>query len=117
LGLTDFETYHTILNVNFSDNKFYFDDDKEIAIPEGLYELHAIISNAQLCKMNLSRDVENDDEEYPIFVSSTLKIGAGCGRCTGLRERTWRKCGVTSRIVAQSMIFFTCGGSSGMSPT
>ena len=28
-GLTDFETYHTISNVNASNNKFYF-DEKEI---------------------------------------------------------------------------------------
>jgi len=36
LGLTNFETYHTISNVNLLNNKFYFDeDDKEIIIPEG----------------------------------------------------------------------------------
>jgi len=36
LGLTDFETYYTIPNVNSSNNKFYFDkDDKEIVISEG----------------------------------------------------------------------------------
>ena len=35
LGLTDFETYHTISNVNLLNNKFYFDeDDKEIVVPE-----------------------------------------------------------------------------------
>jgi len=40
LDLTSFEIYYTILNVNSSNNKFYFDkDDKEIVIPEGLYEL------------------------------------------------------------------------------
>ena len=43
LGLTLFETYHTIPNVNASNNKFYFGkDDAEITIPEGSYELHAI---------------------------------------------------------------------------
>jgi len=43
LGLTDFETYYTILNVNLSNNKFYFDkDDKEIVIPEESYELFDI---------------------------------------------------------------------------
>ena len=43
LGLTDFETYYTIPNVNSSNNKFYFDnDDKKIMIPEGSYELPAI---------------------------------------------------------------------------
>lgn len=43
LGLMDFETYHTIPNVNSSNNKFYFDkNDTEITIPEGSYELQAI---------------------------------------------------------------------------
>jgi len=35
LSLTDFETYHTIFNVNSLNNKFYFDeDDKENVIPK-----------------------------------------------------------------------------------
>ncbi|KYN26859.1 hypothetical protein ALC57_03760 [Trachymyrmex cornetzi] len=43
LGLMIFETYHTIPNVNESNNKFYFDkDDAEITIPEGLYEVRDI---------------------------------------------------------------------------
>jgi len=43
LGLTDFETYFTMPNINSSNNKFYFDkDDKEIVIPEESYELHDI---------------------------------------------------------------------------
>ena len=38
LGLTVFETYHTIYNVNSLNNKFYFEeDDKEIVIPEGYF--------------------------------------------------------------------------------
>jgi len=42
LGLINFETYNTIPNVNAS-NKFYFDEDNvEITIPEGSYELQAI---------------------------------------------------------------------------
>jgi len=44
-GLTDFETYYSISNVNSSNNKFYFDkDDMEIIIPEGSYEGHWQIS-------------------------------------------------------------------------
>jgi len=39
LGLTDFETYYTIPNVNSSNNKFYFDNDENIIIPDGSYEL------------------------------------------------------------------------------
>jgi hypothetical protein len=43
LGLTNFETYHTIANVSSSNNKFYIDeDDTEITIPEGSYEIQAI---------------------------------------------------------------------------
>jgi len=43
LGLTDFETYYTIPNVNLSNNKFYFDkDNKGIVISEGSYKLHDI---------------------------------------------------------------------------
>ncbi|KAL6253705.1 hypothetical protein P5V15_015520 [Pogonomyrmex californicus] len=43
LGLTHLETYHTIPNVNVSNNKFYFGkDDTEITISEGSYELQAI---------------------------------------------------------------------------
>ena len=39
LALTDLETYHTISNVNSLNNKFYFDEDKDIIIPEGSYEI------------------------------------------------------------------------------
>ncbi|KYN28041.1 hypothetical protein ALC57_02547 [Trachymyrmex cornetzi] len=34
LGLTDFETYYTLANVNSTNNKFYY-DSKEIVIPDG----------------------------------------------------------------------------------
>jgi len=38
-----FETYHTISNVNESNNKFYFGkDNAEITIPEGSYEVRNI---------------------------------------------------------------------------
>jgi len=63
-GLTDFEPYYTILNVNSLNNKFYFDkDDKEIVIPEGSYELRDIdkymkhaISNDIMKKKTLCKD-------------------------------------------------------------
>jgi len=54
LGLTTLETYNTIPNVTSANNKFYFDDnDEEIVIPDGLYEMGAIgayLSRAMLQK-------------------------------------------------------------------
>lgn len=78
LGLTTFESYHTIPNVNTSNNKFYFgEDDREISIPEGSYELHAIneylrrtISQAAVrTKNNPYRD---NKDEYPIIIRANL---------------------------------------------
>ena len=97
LGLTDFETYHTIPNVNSWNNKFYFDnDDTEITIPEGSYELHAI--NEYLLREILqyrrtvdSNNIINDKDimqnendvhdEYPIVLRAnhnTLKSEIKC---------------------------------------
>ena len=43
LGLTTFETYNTVPNVTSANNKFYFgDNDEEITIPEGSYEINDI---------------------------------------------------------------------------
>ena len=41
-GLAIFETYHTILNVNESNNKFYFTKDDVEIIPEDSYEVRDI---------------------------------------------------------------------------
>jgi len=91
LGLMLFETYHTISNVNASNNKFYFGkDDTKITIPEGSYELQAIneflkraISQKRLQRnsgekrgekrgdiehANDGNDDDSDDEEYPIVL-------------------------------------------------
>lgn len=66
LGLTLFETYNTIPNVDSKNNKFYFDDnDEEIMIPEGTYELHALtryLKSAILRKRGAAAD--NDDSGY-----------------------------------------------------
>jgi len=81
LGLTNFETYYMISNVNSLNNKFYFDkDDKEIVISEGSYELHDIdkylkhaISNDIMKKKTLRKD-EDDESEYPLIIrANTMK--------------------------------------------
>lgn len=77
LGLTDFETYHTIPNVNSSNNKFYFGkDDEEITIPEGSYELqniHEFLKHAISRKHRDEKHIDDDDDyedddEYPIVL-------------------------------------------------
>ena len=92
LGLANFETYHTISNVNSLNNKFYFDkNDKEITIPKGTYELDAIneylkrtlLQRAERLKNTNNNDVhEKDfDDEYPIIVRAnhnTLKSEIIC---------------------------------------
>lgn len=92
-SLTDFETYHTISNVNSFNNKFYFgNDDVEITIPGGSYQMQAIdefLKRASLRKRRVLRSIDvvkhdsdvswekdaalgDDDEdgEYPI----TLRV-------------------------------------------
>lgn len=90
LGLTNFETYHTIPNVNATNNKFYFDDnDEEITIPEGSYELQAI---HEFLKHAISRKRPRKEyirakmtairyEEYPIMLRAnynTMKSEIKC---------------------------------------
>ena len=74
LGLALFETTNAIPNVNSSNNKFYFDeDDTEITIPEGSYEVRDInkfLKRAIVKKRNAPdiidviavRDNNEDDE-------------------------------------------------------
>lgn len=81
LGLTAFETYNTIPNVTSSNNKFYFDeDDKEITIPEGSYELFAIyqyLHHAIISRTNTSDD--NDDDPLIIRANeNTLRSEIKC---------------------------------------
>ena len=76
LSLTDFETYHTICNVNSSNNKFYFDEDnKEIVIPEGSYDINKYLKRAILqfnnCKILIiakEKMLRKEDEIYPITI-------------------------------------------------
>ena len=96
LGLTNFETYHTIPNVNSSNNKFHFDNNnKEIMIPEGSYELHAINEYLKRAILRYRRAVDSNDAvnnvarendfeeqgEYPIVIRAnhnTLKSEIKC---------------------------------------
>ena len=56
LGLAIFEIYHTIPNVNESNNKFYFaKDDAEITISEGSYEVRDIFETCDFTEMSVPR--------------------------------------------------------------
>jgi hypothetical protein len=69
LGLTCFETYHTISNVNSSNNKFYFDeDDTEITIPEGSYEIRAIheFLKREISRKHPRRVVRSNDDRTSV---------------------------------------------------
>lgn len=85
LGLTDFETYYTVPNVNSLNNKFYY-DDKEIVIPEGSYELHDIDTYLKRTLLQSrsknvrKKDIEEDDE-YPLTIranNNTMKSEIKC---------------------------------------
>ena len=81
LGLTTFETYNTIPNVTLANNKFYFNDnDEEITIPEGSYEMHAI--GAYLRRAISQKFGKNDnDYNYPLALQpniNTMKSEIKC---------------------------------------
>lgn len=73
LGLTNFETYNTIPNIDSTNNRFYYDDDdKVIIIPEGSYELTAIakyLKAAILLRRRRQGDDgdDGDDAKYRIY--------------------------------------------------
>ena len=71
LGLTNFETYNTIPNIDSTNNMFYYDDDdKTISIPEGSYELTAIAKYLRAAILRRQRSHEGVDEdaaEYQIY--------------------------------------------------
>ncbi|XP_011858240.1 PREDICTED: uncharacterized protein LOC105555810 [Vollenhovia emeryi] len=87
LGLTDFETYYTVPNVNSSNNKFYY-DDKKIVIPEGSYELRDIGTYLKRTLLHSrsknvrKKDIgEDDDDEYPLTIranNNTMKSEIKC---------------------------------------
>ncbi|KYQ47229.1 hypothetical protein ALC60_13751 [Trachymyrmex zeteki] len=64
LGLTNFETYNTIPNITSVNNKFYFDTDKMISIPEGSYELSAMGKYLKAAIIHIRSNNNGNNDDY-----------------------------------------------------
>ncbi|KYQ49980.1 hypothetical protein ALC60_10936 [Trachymyrmex zeteki] len=64
LGLTNFETYNTISNITSANNKFDFDTDRTISIPEGSYELSAIPKYLKAAILHIRSNNNGNNDDY-----------------------------------------------------
>ncbi|KYQ47381.1 hypothetical protein ALC60_13599 [Trachymyrmex zeteki] len=77
-----FETYHTLANINSTNNKFYFDDD-EIVIPEGPYELRDIerYLKREILRSHDAKRKVDEDGEFPLVIranNNTMRTEIKC---------------------------------------
>lgn len=82
LGLVTLETYNTIPNVTSTNNKFYFDNnDEEITIPEGSYEINAIDTYLKRAILQKRGKNEAHNDDYPLSIRpnvNTMKSEIQC---------------------------------------
>jgi len=77
--VTDFETHHILANVNSTNNKFYYSNEK-IVIPEGLYKLRYRIDMKR--EILRSHDVKvKEDEECPLVIRADNNMMANEIKC------------------------------------
>lgn len=56
-GLIDFQTFYTIANVDITNNKFHYDENEVVELPQGSYEIEHIEKYIQESIQHKSKDV------------------------------------------------------------
>jgi len=92
IGLKDLSTYYSFPNIDNSNNKFYYGDDKEITIPEGAYEIENL---EKTIKSLLGKEVEfslkpnNNTLKSEILCSKTIDFSkeGTIGGLLGFKKR------------------------------
>lgn len=128
LGLVDFQTFHVIPNVDYTNNTFYY-DNKKIIIPKGSYELMAINKYLQ---DNIIRQPKEEPEDiiYLRANTNTLKSEIKCkytidfsqpnnvGNILGfskriLKENMWHESDLPVKIIKINILRIECNITSG----
>ena len=95
LALVQLLTFHSIPNIDVDNNKFYYDDDKEITIPTGIYEIKDIELFLKKKKINIEI----------ILDSNTLKSYVICNKTINFKPKNTiaRLLGFNNRILAANV--------------
>lgn len=131
LGLADFQTFHVIPNIDSTNNIFYYDTNKSVAIPKGSYELSSINKYLQ---REITRGIKGDPEDafllrannntlkseirckYSIDFSKPNNIGSILGFSTKnnyLKPNYWHESDIPVNIIKINILRIECNITSG----